>query len=83
MRVWYQSFVDPVEQAPYVDRLRDRLQALASPGIMVEVHGISPPDRHFHPITEFRCAEQTIHAGSRRNAAVTTPSSSAISRNPA
>jgi hypothetical protein len=27
------------------------------------VHGISPPDRFFHPVTEFRCAEQTIRAG--------------------
>ena len=62
MRVWYQSFVDPAEQAPYIYRLRDRLRMLASPGITVEVHGISPPDRHFHPITEFRCAQQTIHA---------------------
>jgi hypothetical protein len=62
LRVWYQSFVDPAEQAPYIDRLRDRLQALASPDIAVDVHGISPPDRHFHPITEFRCAQQTIHA---------------------
>ena len=62
MRVWYQSFVDPAEQAPYIDRLRDRLRMLASPGITVEVHGISPPDRYFHPITEFRCAQQTIHA---------------------
>ena len=62
LRVWYQSFVDPAEQAPYIDRLRDRLRTLASPGITVEVHGISPPDRYFHPITEFRCAQQTIHA---------------------
>jgi hypothetical protein len=62
LRVWYQSFVDPAEQAPYFDRLRDRLRTLASPGITVEVHGISPPDRYFHPITEFRCAQQTIHA---------------------
>ena len=61
-RVWYQSFVDPAEQAPYIGRLRQRLQGLASPGITVDVHGISPPDRHFHPITEFRCAQQTIHA---------------------
>ena len=61
-RVWYQSFVDPAEQAPYIDRLRARLQNLASPGITVDVHGIAPPDRYFHPITEFRCAQQTIHA---------------------
>ena len=62
-RIWYQSFVDPVEQAAYIDRLRERLRQLASPGITVDVHGISPPDRFFHPITEFRCAEQTIRAG--------------------
>jgi allantoin racemase len=62
-RIWYQSFVDPVEQASYIDRLRDRLRQLASPGITVDVHGISPPDRFFHPINEFRCAEQTIRAG--------------------
>jgi allantoin racemase len=61
-RVWYQSFVDPAEQAPYIDRLQNRLQSLASPGITVEVHGIAPPDRFFHPITEFRCAEHTIRA---------------------
>src|SRR6478609_2408870 len=61
-RVWYQSFVDPAEQAPYIDRLQNRLRSLASPGITVDVHGISPPDRFFHPITEFRCAEHTISA---------------------
>jgi hypothetical protein len=61
-RVWYQSFVDAAEQAPYIERLRERLQRLASPGIAVDVHGMSPPDRYFHPITEFRCAQQTIHA---------------------
>jgi allantoin racemase len=61
-RIWYQSFVDPIEQASYIDRLRGRLGHLAAPGIVVEVHGISPPDRFFHPITEFRCAEQTIRA---------------------
>jgi hypothetical protein len=27
-RIWYQSFVDPVEQASYIDRLRDRLRQL-------------------------------------------------------
>lgn len=62
MRVWYQSFVDPAEQAPYIDRLGTRLQSLASAGITVDVRGIYPPDRYFHPLTEFRCAQQTIHA---------------------
>ena len=60
MRIWYQSFVDEAEQRPYIDRLTVRLQRLRSPGTVVEVHGISPPDRFFHPLTEFRCADQTI-----------------------
>jgi hypothetical protein len=30
-RIWYQSFVDPEEQAPYIDRLRARLTRLAAP----------------------------------------------------
>jgi Asp/Glu/hydantoin racemase len=67
-RIWYQSFVDPVAQAPYIDRLRARLQALSAPGIAVEVHGMAPPDRHFHPLSEFRCAEATIRAALRAEA---------------
>jgi Asp/Glu/hydantoin racemase len=60
IRVWYQSFVDPAEQAPYITRLQAALDAAAAPGFAFEVHGLTPPDRHFHPLTEFRCAAQTI-----------------------
>jgi len=59
-KIWYQSFVHPVEQAPYINRLQAYLDRAASPGIRFEVHGLDPPDRHFHPLTEFRCAAQTI-----------------------
>jgi Asp/Glu/hydantoin racemase len=59
-RIWYQSFVHPVEQAPYIERLQTFLDQAASPGIRFEVHGLDPPDRHFHSLTEFRCAAQTI-----------------------
>jgi allantoin racemase len=59
-RIWYQSFVHPVEQAPYIERLQAFLDTAASPGTKFEVHGLDPPDRHFHPLTEFRCAAQTI-----------------------
>jgi Asp/Glu/hydantoin racemase len=59
-RIWYQSFIDPTEHAVYFDRLRDRLQRLAAPGITVDIHGISPADRFFHPLTEFRCARRAI-----------------------
>jgi Asp/Glu/hydantoin racemase len=60
VRIWYQSFVHPEEQAPYIERLQAFLGGAASPGIRFEVHGLDPPDRHFHPLTEFRCAAQTI-----------------------
>ena len=59
-RVWYQSFVHPGEQAPYIERLQAYLNKVAAPGVQYEVHGLDPPDRHFHPLTEFRCAAQVI-----------------------
>jgi allantoin racemase len=59
-RIWYQSFVHPVEQAPYIKRLQAALDAAAGPGVQFEVHGLDPPDHHFHPLTEFRCAAQAI-----------------------
>ena len=59
-RLWYQSFVHPVEQAPYIGRLQGLLDASAGPGIAFEVRGLEPPDHLFHPLTEFRCAAQTI-----------------------
>ena len=59
-RLWYQSFVHPNEQLPYIERLRGLLDASASPGIQFEVHGLEASDHLFHPLTEFRCAAQTI-----------------------
>lgn len=59
-RIWYQSFVDPVEQAPYVGRLQQRLDALAGPGVRYDVQGLSPPDRHLSALTELRCAVRTV-----------------------
>jgi Asp/Glu/hydantoin racemase len=59
-RVWYQSFVDPQEQQPYIRRLQERLAAYAAPGVAYEVHGVSPPDRFLSPLTEFRCAARVI-----------------------
>jgi hypothetical protein len=47
-RIWYQSFVHPVEQAPYMERLQSLLDRVASPGVRFEVHGLDPPDRSLH-----------------------------------
>jgi allantoin racemase len=59
-RIWYQSFVDPREQHPYLWRLQERLTEYADPLVQFVVHGISPPDRFLSPLTEFRCASKTI-----------------------
>src|SRR5262249_12996157 len=59
-RVWYQSFVDPQEQQPYIRRLQERLAAYAGPGISFAVHCLSPPDRYLSPMTECRFAAHGI-----------------------
>ncbi|MGI8738227.1 MAG: aspartate/glutamate racemase family protein [Gammaproteobacteria bacterium] len=59
-RIWYQSFVDPGEQHPYIARLEESLKRYADPDVSFQVHDISPPDRYLNPLTEFRCAAQTI-----------------------
>src|SRR5262245_50142419 len=59
-RFWYQSFVHPTEQAPYLTRLQGLLDDVAGPEVRFEVRGLDPPDHLFHPLTEFRCAAQTI-----------------------
>ena len=59
-RIWYQSFVDPAEQRPYIERLQEYVTGYADPSVRFEVHGISPPDRYLNPLTEFRCAAQVI-----------------------
>ena len=59
-RIWYQSFVHPVQQAPYIERLQALLNEVAGPDALFEVHGLDPPVRSFHALTEFRCAGQVI-----------------------
>lgn len=56
MRIWWQSFVDPSQNAPYLERLAVYLNEIAEPGTTVVVHGLTPPDRDFGRLTEFRCA---------------------------
>jgi Asp/Glu/hydantoin racemase len=60
VRIWYQSFIDVEAQAPYFRRLQAYIDRIKVQSTTVDIHGISPPDRYFHPITEFRGARQTI-----------------------
>ena len=63
MRLYWQSFIDASASASYMARLGDYLNAIAAPGTTVEVHGISPPDRGFSRLSEFRCAILAIDNG--------------------
>ena len=60
MRIWWQSFVDRGQNAAYLDRLAAYLEELADSGTSVDVHAMSPPDREFGRLTEFRCAALAI-----------------------
>jgi allantoin racemase len=60
-RIWYQSFVAPKEQINYIKHLQSYLNQYAGENFKFEVHGLTPPDKNLHPLTEFRCAAQTIH----------------------
>jgi len=59
-RIWYQSFVHPTQQGPYIQRLQALLDSVAGSGVHFEVHGLDPPDHAFHPLSEFRCAGQVV-----------------------
>lgn len=60
MRIWWQSFVDATQNAAYLERLSAYLNEIATPGTSVEVKGLTPPDRDFGRLTEFRCAIQAV-----------------------
>ena len=60
---FWQSFVDEEASAPYLARLATYLSEIASPGVRVDVHGMSPADRDFGRLAELRCAIRAISNG--------------------
>jgi allantoin racemase len=62
MRLLWQSFVDATQNPAYLERLATYLNDIAAPGTSVEVKGMSPPDRDFGRLTEFRCAIMAVDA---------------------
>jgi Asp/Glu/hydantoin racemase len=60
MRVLWQSFVDAADNAAYFERLTQYLNDNAAPGVTIETIGMSPPDRDFGRLTEFRCAIMAV-----------------------
>ncbi len=63
MRIFWQSFVDQATSAPYMARLASYLNEIAAPGTSVHVEGITPADRDFGRLSEFRCAIQAVDNG--------------------
>lgn len=60
VKIWYQSFVDPGQQAAYFSDLTQALRGMVEQGVEFDIHGIVPPDLELHRLTEFRCARQVI-----------------------
>lgn len=60
MRIWWQSFVDETQNAPYLERLHGYLNEIAAADTEVTVVGVTPGDRHFGRLAEFRCAAVAI-----------------------
>ena len=61
MRIFWQSFVDPRENKPYLYRLEAYLIDISDPTTEVQVHGTTPPDRDFGRLAEFRCAVLAVN----------------------
>ena len=60
MRVCWQSYVNAVEQAAYIDRLSAYLDEIAAPGVDYTVWDLTPPDRDLHRVSEFRCSVDVV-----------------------
>ncbi|MGH6990387.1 MAG: aspartate/glutamate racemase family protein [Stellaceae bacterium] len=56
MRILWQSFIDPAGNAAYFERLNAYLNDIAAPDMTIDTVGMSPPDRDFGRLSEFRCA---------------------------
>jgi allantoin racemase len=64
-RIWWQSFVDPSQNEPYLRRMQAYLHEIAEPGTTVDVHGLTPPDRGFGRLTELRCSVLAVDGALR------------------
>jgi allantoin racemase len=63
MRIFWQSFVDATVSGPYLHKLAGYLNGIAAPGTTVHVEGLSPPDRDFGRLSEFRCSIIAVDNG--------------------
>src|SRR3977135_861417 len=60
IRIWYQSYLDDESAKTYWPAMRAHLAAVADPGTVIDIKGITPHDSYAHSIVEFRCAREVI-----------------------
>ena len=60
MRLLWQSFVDRAHNAAYFERLHAHLTRHAAPGTTIVLKGMTPPDRDFGRLAEFRGAIHVV-----------------------
>jgi allantoin racemase len=63
MRIYWQSFIDRTMNGAYFALLSEYLTRIASPGVVVEVFGMSPPDGDISRLSEFRCSVLAVENG--------------------
>ena len=63
MRIFWQSFLDPITSASYISYLSNYLNSISLPSVTVVVEGMSPPDREFGRLSEFRCSIVAVENG--------------------
>lgn len=56
IRIRWQSFADVAQNRPYFLRLHQYLNGICLPQTQIDICGITPPDRDFSRLTEFRCS---------------------------
>ena len=62
MKIHYQSFVDEASASGYWAKLNAFLNANASEGTEVIMHGVTPHESYAHGLVEYRCGREAIAA---------------------
>ena len=63
MRIFWQSFLDPVTSSAYVVYLSSYLNSISLPSVTVIVQGMTPAVREFGRLSELRCSIVAIDNG--------------------
>ena len=63
MRIFWQSFLDPIANYSYVSHLSNYLNSISLPSVTVIVQGMTPSDREFGRLSELRCSIVAIDNG--------------------